>query len=359
MTFHKLILKYKSRNSHLMVACLAMLLHFVIFSCKKNAYNTKSLPNKLVVLAEITAGDTANIPIGTTLQAGSGNTIIFTKLDNVDASIAGQNGGRQTLSLNTAPDFTTAPVAVYSGTSIFDYNNTYTLTATDPQLGTIEAITNIPDSFSAKKTETESDDLNGKKVLRFAFTINDAADQKNYYLFDAVKQLVNVSRYFFWQGTKYDYDTQQGYDLFQQIQNNPGVLLLRDTLLTHQYLQLNVFTRDTNTANAGIGSLDSAYKRIFITDSLFNGHQYETEFYISRDYFKATDPQQNGIVQVRVKSVSKELYDYLYQYERYNLNFGNFPVGNLSTPQGNVKNGFGVFGGSAKKQWSFYYDSLQ
>ncbi|HVM89740.1 MAG TPA: DUF4249 family protein [Puia sp.] len=358
MAIDKFILFNRWRYGNIVFDVVIIFLSVFIFSCTKSGYNTKSLPDKLVVLAEITAGDTANIPIGSTLAAGTGNTIIFSKLDNVDAIITGQGAGTQTLLLNTTSDFTSNPMAVYSGTSVFVNNNTYTLSATDPLLGSIEATTVVPDSFSAKKTETETDDLNGKKVLRFAFTINDAAAQKNYYIFDAVKQLVNTFKYFYWQGTRYDYNTQQGYNLYQQVQNNPNVVLYTDTILTHQYLQLNVFTRDNNTANAGIGTLDSAYSRIFITDSLFNGHQYETEFYISRDYFKAADSTQKGVVQVRVKSVSKELYDYLFQYERYNLNFGNFPVGNLSSPQGNIKNGFGIFGGSARKQWSFYYDSL-
>jgi hypothetical protein len=340
-------------------ACLLIFSNIVFSACNKNNYTAKNLPNKLVILAEITAGDSANIPIGSTLPAGNGDLIVFKKLENIDASIEQQNGLAQLLTLNNSADFSANPMAVYSSASLFNYNNSYTLTATDPQLGTITATTTIPDNFQAINIETETGDLNGKNVLRFAFTINDAADQKNYYMFDAVKQLVNISRYFFWQGIRYDYNTPQGYDLFLQVNNNPGVVLKYDTVPTHQYLQLNVFTQDNKTGNASIGSLDSGYKRIFISDSLFNGGQYETEFFISSDHFKASNPQQTGIVQIRVKSVSKELYDYLYQYERYNLNFGNFPVSNLSSPQGNIKNGFGIFGGSAKKQWSLYYDSLQ
>ena len=77
------------------------------------------------------------------------------------------------------------------------------------------------------------------------------------------------------------------------------------------------------------------------------------------DHFIAANPQETGIVQVQVKSVSRELYDYLFQYEKYNQDFGNFNVGNLASPVGNVQNGFGVFGGSVRKQWSYYFDPLQ
>ena len=327
-------------------------------SCRKNIYGTISLPNQLVVLAEITAGDSAIIPIGSALQAGTGNQINFRKLGNVDASITGPSGISMPLTLNNAPDFMANPMAVYSASLVFANSSAYSLSATAPQFGSAEASTMIPPDFSVEMRGTETDEYGGKEVLRFDFSISDEVSQKNYYVFEAVKQLATVSKYFFWQGTKYDFNSQQGADLYQQVKNNPGVSLLTDTLLTHQYLQLDVFTQDMNTANTVIGPLDSAYKRIFITDSLFNGKLYTTHFFVARDHFHASSAQQTGIVLIRVKSVARELYEYLLQYEKYSKNLGNLPVGNLTSPQGNVKNGIGIFGGAVRKQWSLYYDSL-
>lgn len=329
------------------------------FSCNKNSYDNRQLNNKLVILTEITAGDTANIPIGSSLPAGSGNAIVFEKLNAVTAKITGPNGTPESLGLNSGTDFISNPLAVYSGSLPFQYNTAYTLTAVDSRLGTAVATTIIPNDFSVKKTETETDDLNGKKVFRFAFRIDDAGNEKNYYIFESVKQLVNISRYFFWQGTKYDYNQQSGYNLYQQVKNNPGVALLRDTVPVHQFIRMNVYTKDMHTGNALMSSLDSPFRRIFITDTLFNGQTHEGEIWITMDHFKASNPQENGIVQVQVKSVSKELYDYLIQYEKYNQDFGVFNVGSLTSPVGNVQNGFGVFGGSVRKQWSFYFDALQ
>jgi len=332
---------------------------FLSGSCVKNSYNNRQQEDKLVVLTEIIAGDSANIPIGTTRPAGSGTAVNFQKLNDVQASIRSQDGASENLQLNITPDFISGPLAVYSGGSPFQYQTEYTLSASDPQRGTIEAKTTIPGDFTAHYLQSENDDLNGRPVFRFAFSIEDPADQKNNYIFEAVKQLVTISRYFFWQGQKYNYDETPGYNLFQQVKGNPGVVLLLDTLKTHQFIRLNVFTKDTRTANAAMGSTDSAYRRIFLNDSLFNGMKYETEILVARDHFKMANPQEIGIVQIQVKSVSKELYDYLLQYEKYNLDFGNFAVSNLVSPSGNIQNGFGIFGGSVKKQWSFYYDSLR
>ncbi len=348
-------------NTHtrMPVFCIFFTCITAILSCNKNSYESRQLTSQLVVLAEIDAGDTANIPISSTLPSGNGDSIVFGKLNSVVAGISGQDGSSESLTLNNAPDFISAPTAVYSGNLPFQYNTVYTLTATDPRLGTVVATTTIPNQFSVQQPETETDDLNGKSVFRFGFAINDAGDEKNYYIFEAVKQLVNIARYFYWQGVKYDYNLQSGYDLYQQVKNNSGVVLLYDTLLTHQYIRLNVYTKDNNTGNATMGSLDSPYRRIFITDSLFNGNTYETEFWISMDHFIAANPQETGIVQVQVKSVSRELYDYLIRYEKYKQDFGNFGVGGLASPPGNIQNGFGVFGGSARKQWSYYFDPLQ
>ncbi|MBS1600419.1 MAG: DUF4249 family protein [Bacteroidetes bacterium] len=346
---YKYILRWQS---------IFFILAIITGSCKKQLYNSQLLPDKMVVLAEITAGDSANIPIGETLSAGSGGEINFQKLNSVSASISSQ-AGMQSLSLNTSPDFTDNPMAVYSNPANFEKNTEYTLSATEPQIGSISATTKIPNDFSVGNIESEMDDLNGKRVLKFRFVINDAGDEKNYYMFEAVKQLVSISRHFFWQGNQYDYNTPSGYDLYQQVKNNPGVALLLDTVLTDRFIRLNVYTRDSRTDNASMSSLDSSFRRIFITDSLFNGGEYQTELDIDRTNFVGDSPSTIGIVRVQMKSVAKELYDYLSQYEKYMLAFGNFPVNSLVSPSGNINNGFGVFGGSYRKQWSFYYDVLQ
>jgi len=351
---------YRIFNGRLLTLGLSMTIWVLICSsCKKNIYSLR-LPDKMVVLSEITAGDTANIPISSTNPAGQGTLLTFQKLNSVSVDIKGDNDPLPfSLLLNQSSAFSSSPTAVYSAGETFQLATRYHLSATDPALGTVEAYTTIPSDFDARKTETEIDDLGNKKVFRVGFNIHDAAEEKNYYILEAVKQLVYIARTFTWQGQSYDYNSQAGFDLFQQVSNNPGVLLVIDTIRRPVYLRLNVFTRDTHTDNAVIGSLDSAYRRIFISDSLFNGKNYQTSLYVEMDQFMASDSTQKGIVEIRVKSVSPELYHYLLDYEKYNLDFGNFSVGNLNSPNGNIQNGFGIFGGSAKKQWDFYYDNLQ
>lgn len=338
-------------------ACFLIASILMISSCKKNLYNQQK-ENKLVVLAEITADDSAYIPVAKSLIAGNGNPISFEKVNNASVTIVSQNGTANQLKFNNSSDFNGNPATIYSHAGIFQNNTDYTLKINHPTLGEVTAATHIPGPFFVDNVDSDEDDLHGKEVLVFSFEINDAANEKNYYIFEAVKQLVRLFSHFYWQGVRYDYDTPAGRDLYEQLQNGPGITLLRDTIPTNKYIRLNAYTTDVKTDNKNLGSLDSAFRRIFITDSLFNGQSYSTEFSIVRDHFVASSQQEKGIILVRIKSVNKAFYDYMLKYEKYKTDFGTIPVGQLSSPSGNIQNGFGIFGGSSKKEWKFYYDEL-
>lgn len=341
---------------YFLLACAVM-----ISSCKKNLYQNQKNENKLVVLAEITAGDSAFIPVAKSLIAGSGNPIAFEKINNASVTIAGQNETERQLRFNNASDFNSNPASIYSHPAIFTYNTGYTLKIDHPELGSVTATTHIPAPFIVKNVRSEEGDLRGKEVLNFSFDIDDAANEDNYYVFEAVKQLVHLSRYFIWQGVRYDYDTQAGKDLYEILEDedDADISLRKDTVATNTYIRLNVFTGDAKTDNINMGSLDSSFRRIFIRDSLFNGASYSTTFSIAMDHFEAVNPQEKGIIAVRIKSVAKAFYHYMLQYEKYKTDFGTMPAGGLTSPTGNIQNGLGIFGGSCKKEWKFFYDELE
>lgn len=328
-------------------------------SCKKDfKYNTQA-KDKLVVLAEITANDSAFIPVSETITAGSGEVIDFRKTNTASVSITDQNGLVRQMSLNTDPGFSTNPSAIYTSPMIFKNNTDYTLNISAPSSGPVIATTHIPKAFALQDVEAEEDEFLGKQVLDFSFILKDNADEKNYYIFEAVKEIVSVYRYFYWQGVLYNYDTPEGKKLYQDlIDDDENVKLKKDTLPAHQFMRLNVFTQDPNTANAGLNSLDSGFNRIFISDSLFGGMNYATSFFVDMSHFIAANPTEKGIVEIRVKSVDKSFYDYMLQYEKYKTSFGTLPVSQLTSPVGNIQNGLGVFGGSAMIQKKYYYDPL-
>lgn len=331
-----------------------ILLLFV--SCKKEAQDMES---KIYVLSEITAGDSAIIPLGKTIKAGSGETIAFEKLTASSVQILEENSSAIKLHWNNGSDFASNPASIYTDQTIFKANATYSLQISQQGLTTVRATTHIPATFSVQNIDAEDKELNGKDVLQCSFSIADAASEKNYYMFEAVKQLLRVNVYFYWQGTRYDYNSPDGKLMYDQVSSNNNITLLKDTVPTNQYLRLNLYTADINTENEEFsGNLDSSFHRIFLTDSLFNGSIYQTAFAVDKSYFQATTPDQKGRVLIRVKSVSKELFEYLSLYEKYRSEFGVLPPSNLSSPVGNIQNGLGVFGGSYKNEWQIYYDDL-
>src|SRR6478735_6099935 len=70
---------------------LCLLLVVIISSCKKNFSSDQFEDDKLVVLAEITAGDSVKIPIGKTIKVENGNLIRFEKVNDATVSLTETN----------------------------------------------------------------------------------------------------------------------------------------------------------------------------------------------------------------------------------------------------------------------------
>lgn len=333
------------------------LLVITFISCKKqDAQNPKE---NVFVLAEITAGDSTVIPVGKSQNAGNGETVAFEKTPDASVLLSESGGASSLLHWNNSADYFSNPASVYTGQNIIKPDHSYSLEVSVSGLPTANAVTHVPSSFSVHDVSVDNNEWNGRELLQLSFAITDEASQKNYYMFEAVKQLVQLNEYFFWQGVKYDYNSAEGQQVYQQASSGQNIEIHKDTVPTSHYIRLNIYTGDTNTDNDEFsGSLDSAFHRIFLTDSLFNGGTYATTIGVDKTYFEASSPDQKGRVLIRIKSISKELYDYLPLYEKYRSEFGVLPPSGMSFPAANIANGLGVFGASFKKEFVFYYDDL-
>lgn len=334
------------------------LLYVLLFSCKKELRKTNAEKAEIVVLAEITAGDSAIIPVGTTTTVGNGEVIAFEKLTDATVKISSPFNGVTQLAYSNSVEFVNSPTATYTNARSFEPGQTYSLTISRPGFEVLTASTLIPAAFSVEGIEFDDNAIDGRDVLQVTFTLNDAASQRNYYMFEAVKQLIDVQAYFVWQGTKYDYNTDYGKEVYDEASEQQDVEIIRDTLLFNKFIRLNVYSSDPDTENDEFITDDSSFHRIFLTDSLFNGSSYLTSFAVDKTHFEAVSPGEKGRVLVRIKSISKELFDYLTLYEKYRSEFGVVPPANQSSPAGNINNGLGVFGGSYKNEWIFYYDEF-
>ncbi|MHA4809238.1 DUF4249 domain-containing protein [Flavitalea flava] len=337
--------------------CLCLVLF--IFSCKKNLYPEQNLNNELVILAEITAGDSMKIPVSKSILVGSGGIISFEEVNSASVQVSRSDGRSWALKLNTSVGFSGNPASVYTSPQKPHYNTTYHLQVQDPLSGTVTAETTIPGPVRISGFDTTGRIRSGIPVLNCRFTLKDSPGVEHSYVFEAVKQIVRVCHYFFWQGTRYDYEKASGKKLYEQVKNSPGVKLLPDTIPTNVFKRLAIYTDDSNVDNTQSTSLDSPFRRIFLPGRFVSGQAYTTSVSIDRKYFTAESGQDPGRVLVQIKSVSPELYNYLFWYEKYKSDIGSVPPGQLYSPPGNIQNGLGIFGGSSKRQWVFYFDTLQ
>lgn len=354
-----LLQRYGNRIIKKLTVPAGALILFLSFSCRKNLYPDQPTDNELVILAEITAGDSLKIPVSKSIQVGSGGIISFEEVSSASVLVSRSSDGRSwKLRLNTSPDFAGNPASVYTGPQKPHYNTTYNLQVQDPLSGTVTAKTTIPSPVLVSRLDTSGDSRYGAPALKCQFTLTDSPGVSHYYVFEAVKQLVRLSHYFYWKGVRYNYDKPDGKKLYEQVKNVPGVKLSTDTLPSNIFKRLSIFTDDPNVDNAQESSLDSPFRRIFLPGTVVSGQSYTTSFSIDRKYFRADNDSSLGRVLVQVKSVSTELYNYLFWYEKYKSDIGSVPPGQLYSPPGNIQNGLGIFGGSAKREWVFYFDSL-
>jgi hypothetical protein len=333
-----------------------LLLVLFINSCKKNFSSDQFEDDKLVVLAEITAGDSVKIPIGKTIKVENGSLIRFEKVNDATVTLTETNTTSWVLQPNYSLQYLNNPTSVFTNKKRFKANTTYKIEINHPTLGIVKAETYIPTLPRLIGIDTASSVFNDIDVLSANITWKDSLDHEEFYIIEAVKELVKNNHFYIYKGKRYSYDTESGKAYYEQVKNTPGIKILTDTIGMNKYIRLNLFTEDDQSENARIDKLTNPFRRIFFLDPVFNGETYTTRIYIDKHFF--IDPQQKGRVRLQLKSVSKELYNYLKLYEKYKTDFGSVPTNQLVSPTGNIVNGLGIFGGSAKRERIYYFDAL-
>lgn len=337
-----------------------ILLLTIAYSCKKRFSSDQFIDDKLVVLAEITATDSVKIPVGKTIRVGGGSVIRFEKVNDATVVITEGQATNWILQPNYSSQYASNPTTLFTSRQRFKYNTTYSIEIKHPTLGTAKASALIPALTAAVTIDTVATDtlIQDRQVLAADISWRDAAGESNYYIIEAVKDLVKLRSYFNYKGIRYYTDNATGKMLYDKIKNSSGPALFIDTTSRNEFIRLNLYTQDGNTKNAGIDHLSNPFRRIFFDDNSFDGQEYTTRVYVDRQFFTSTDPDQKGRVRLRLKSVSKSFYDYLLIYEKYKTDFGTLPANQLLSPSGNVQNGLGIFGASARRERVFYFDKL-
>ncbi len=245
--------------------CWAILCLLVIAasSCKKSFSSDQFEDDKLVVLAEITAGDTVKIPIGKTIKVENGSLIRFEKVNDATVTLTETNAMSWVLQPNYSQQYLNNPTSVFTNKKRFKANTTYKIEINHPTLGLVKAQTHIPVLPRLLTVDTASTLFNDKEVFAANITWKDSLDHEEFYIIEAVKEMVKNNHFYFYQSKRYSYDTQQGKAFFETVKNTPGIKIFTDTVGLGKYTRLNLYTEDENSENARIDKLTNPFRRIF------------------------------------------------------------------------------------------------
>lgn len=344
-------------KKHIILALGLILLYST--SCKKSFSSDRFVEDKLVILSEISANDSIHIPIGKSIRVGNGNLIRFDKINDARVQLQEENGAWLTLNVNYSSQYATNPSSIYTNRRRVRPATTYKIEVQHPILGTVTATTRIPQIPKLVFVDSFYTERKGKHLLALDVNLLGPFDAGSLYVFEALKEMMEIRRYFVFAGARHNYETPQGKALYAQIGGPAVSPLFRDTVSQNKFLRLNLYTDDQNTENSKFDNLENPFRRVFLSDIPSGANAYPARLYVDPQFFTSTDPLQKGRVRIQIKLVSRELFDYFLVYEKYKTDFGIVPASQLVSPNGNIsKNGLGIFGGSARRERIYYFDKF-
>lgn len=304
---------------HLIISTLVLALVFT--ACEKEIpFKGEIAKRKLVLNADFSPDSTWKVNLSHSLSIGE----------------TGQTGPitNAVVRIKNAQDQTVATLdhtgeGIYTSSTLRpNHSENYSVEAEALGYTMVSATDLAPAPFSTSLEDTSSNFFLGEEVIEVDLRIDDPAGQENYYVIECQSIL---------------YDSMGYFDEFPSY----GISL------------------DPKNDNGDLGDQNTSYVRIYFTDQSFNGQSYSTTvsfFSGILNWLYDADPLNGEVAleridfNVRVRSVSKSLYQYLKSLDKYE-NYSYDPT--FSQPVqvfSNVKDGFGVFGGYQESILTITYE---
>ncbi|WP_370459464.1 DUF4249 family protein [Chitinophaga sp. Cy-1792] len=309
---------------------------------------------RVVIYSELTAGQAPVVLVGKSKVIGPGVDNGFDLVKNAIVQLTTKDGNLvETLSLNSDSN---SLMSSYSGKTTLAAGTNYRVIVNVPDMKEALASALIPPAPTVVLHDTLRTLLNGRPVLRFNFIISPQPAGRQFIVMEALKQSATVDIYFTYNGVRYN--KAENEDLYEQVKNQHGVLITKDTTFLNDYLRIPVYTQDENADNNQIGGLNENYNTILFsqTNKTINTNLYINATALSSSPAEAIAPK--GRVLVYVKAVSKEYYDFLMTYEKVKRNPGLNSLIQAIQLRNNTVGGLGIVGGSNQVLYSLYYDEL-
>lgn len=334
----------------------ALLLSVILPSCSKDL----PLPeikkeNKIVLLGELVAGEHFYLRAGQSLAVVNNNNepLNFRVLNNLAVTVK-ENAGNVHDMKGQEDEFTPTLFTIpYTLDKPVGNGTIYTISATHSALGTVTATVQIPAQIDAAVTDTVSARYATDNTLKIKIRLKDPANKANYYVIEALKQIMNITGYYFhnnnWNAIADDTA------FYRQLKAAGNVVTRFDTTYQASYTRQAIYSADPLSENVQDNGSFTSGRRVLIRDVQFNGTDYETTVYVvqhAADSFLET----RGRTIVYIKSVSEDYFQFLKGYEVYlptvDYNSINQPV----KIRGNVQNGYGMVGGVSQVTFTYIND---
>lgn len=325
----------------------------VALSCKKELpLPDISTQKKIVLIGEFIAGDTFKLRAGQSIAVSGKEQLSFQLLEGLSLELKDTTGYSYPLSAYQDSFIQMLYTVPFAGKEMVKSGMEYTINANHASLGTATAHIKIPGPIDAAVTDTAFTMYSNNGTLRIRITINDPGNAVNYYVIEAVKQVMDIQGYFYYNGIWHSLQTESSlYDFLRSSGNNPATKF--DTVFQNKYVRQPVYTSDINSDNVTDNGANTAAKRILLKDLNFNGSTYNTNVYVGEDNSGIPFDSTMGRVFVYIKSVSPDYFKFLKSYETYDPMSGYTSLEQPVKIEGNVINGLGMIGGVSQVTYTY------
>jgi len=307
---------------------------------------------QIVLLGELTAGDSVYLRAGQSTAVKTGNTINDELIRDLTVAIDGA-GGRFYLT-GTEDDLSYSECTLaFSNASQVQAGNTYTLDANHPSLGKATARIAIPAAFTVTVSDTVSADFHMKSCIQLHVTVDDLPE-KNYYVLEVLQQPFTVEPAFLFNGQWFK--QSEHWELYDSLFNAGMPPEERmDSFAIRMFTRIPSFSDDDKSEHLLNGKFSEPAKRILLDDKSFNGSRHASTLYIPKDALGMQYPGIGMFTILQVKSVSADYFHYLKAYEQLGI-FSGLPDNRSPVRvNGNVQNGVGMVGGVFKRQFRYIF----
>lgn len=323
---------------------------------------TKTLPlpeiknaNKIVLLGELVAGESFYFRAGQSAAVSNNSgQVNFQILSNLTVTLNDSAGNVYSM-YGQEDDYSQMLYTVpYTLDSLTAGSGVYIITATHSALGTATARVRIPEQINAEVTDTVSTPYATDKTLKVKIRLKDPGNATNYYVIEALKQMMLITGYFYYDNSWYAMTDDTA--LYNQLKATGNVVTRFDTTYYPGYLRQYIYTADPNSENAQDNGSFTRSRRILLKDAQFNGNDYETTVYVVHETPDSTIDQRGRVI-LYIKSVSEDYFKFLKSYEVFLPTLGYNATEQPVKVQGNVQNGYGMIGGVSQVTFTYINDT--